>query len=526
MSLKKEQHTLSNYEIDAISEAAITELRHYRIADENLIKTRFSLEEALLRMQEHFGEDTVVEVSAGDRFGRHVVEVKLAGEAYNPLKFSESEYEEWNQLLSYADYQPDYHYHNGINIIRWSIHLSKYHPAVYYTASILIGIMLGFAGRLVASEEGLVVSLLGTVEEVWIRLLNVLSGPVVFLLIITTVLNMDTISRQGGNSGSYFRRVFRVGFRSSLISIVAGIWFFVGILPVDPHRAVRDIENLILQLTPQDVLTPFAESNSPQLLLLAFVIGSAIIATGMRYESIADIIHQSNSVCLTITSWMGEATPYFLIALLSYEIIGRDTTIYIGIWKPLLVFLLSIVLIVGYYTLYVASKEKVRPMNLVNKLKGPFLRTIIECSADAVYDESLRICHSKLGVDAHYAESSMSIGCILFTPVSALGVLIFTFYAAGLNDVKATTTWYVFAVVSAVTMSIASPPVTGVSILTYVVLFAQLGIPGNALIAALLFDILISVILSAVNQYMMQLEIVLQADKMAMLNHSVLRREE
>ena len=90
MSLKKEQHTLSNYEIDVISEAAITELRHYRIADENLIKTRFSLEEALLRMQEHFGEETVVEVSAGDRFRRHVIEVKLAGEAYNPLKFSES----------------------------------------------------------------------------------------------------------------------------------------------------------------------------------------------------------------------------------------------------------------------------------------------------------------------------------------------------------------------------------------------------------------------------------------------------
>jgi hypothetical protein len=73
-------------------------------------------------------------------------------------------------------------------------------------------------------------------------------------------------------------------------------------------------------------------------------------------------------------------------------------------------------------------------------------------------------------------------------------------------------------------MCIAVPPVPGVGILTYVVMFAQLGIPKKALIAAMVFDVLTTVVISAANQYMLQLELILSADRMAMLDHEVLKK--
>ncbi len=76
MALRRQKHTLANDDIDKISAAALGELEAYRITEENLIKTRFSLEEALLRMQEHFGQEAEIELSIGRRAGRQIIEVK------------------------------------------------------------------------------------------------------------------------------------------------------------------------------------------------------------------------------------------------------------------------------------------------------------------------------------------------------------------------------------------------------------------------------------------------------------------
>ena len=56
-------------------------------------------------------------------------------------------------------------------------------------------------------------------------------------------------------------------------------------------------------------------------------------------------------------------------------------------------------------------------------------------------------------------------------------------------------------------------------------MFAQLGLPAKALIAAMLFDVLSSLIIAAANQYLLQLELIVSADRMAMLDRGVLRSD-
>lgn len=526
MPLKREKFTLTNDDIDRISGAALEELSNYRVAKENLIRTRFSLEEALLRLQEHFGSTAEVELSAGSRFSRHIIEIKLRGKAYNPLRFSESEYEEWNQLLSYADYQPDYHYQNGINVIRWSIPVIKHHPALYFSVAILLGILLGYAGRMLPADSGALSSILEVFEEVWIRLLNVISGPAVFLLIITTVLNMDSLSRQGGSANRLLIRVFRIGFISSAVAIASCLITMSEIKLGGLHNAASDLVFLLLQLIPEDALSPFAEANSPQLLLLAFVLGTALIASGRKHYGIANLVREANSIILIITRWMGDTAPFFICILLAYEIMEGNTAIYTGMWKPVLLFLLVSAILMICFTMVISRKEKVSPVLLIRKLKGPFIRTISEGSADSAYDETLRNCQFRLGMEEHYAESGLSIGLVLYMPISAAGTLIFTIYAAGIHDVSVTVTWYLIAAVMAVAMSVASPPVPGVEILTYVVLFSQLGIPKSALIAAMVFNILTNILTIAENQYMLQLEMIYESERMAMLDKKILRSED
>jgi Na+/H+-dicarboxylate symporter len=177
-----------------------------------------------------------------------------------------------------------------------------------------------------------------------------------------------------------------------------------------------------------------------------------------------------------------------------------------------------------FFTIITARIEKLNALTLVRALKGPFIKTLSSGSTDPVIDYTLRDCRRRLGIDSGYAEVALSIGLIMYMPISVIGTLIFVVYSANMYGISATFMWYVIAAVISVAMCIAVPPVPGVGILTYVVMFAQLGIPKKALIAAMVFDVLTTVVISAANQYMLQLELILSADRMAMLDHEVLKK--
>ena len=526
MSIKRAEYRLSNDNIDLISSKALADMALSGVVKEHQIKTRFSLEEALLRMQEHFGAEATVSVSSFRRFGRHYIDVRLAGEAYNPLRFSESEFEEWNQILTYADYQPDFQYSGHTNLIRWAAPVSKKHPAVISGIAILLGLVIGILGKLASTNETVmsaITAVLSPVVEIWIRLLNVLCGPVVFLLIITTVLNLDSITRQGDSTGKFMGRTFRMSFISAVFAIFACIFALPNVRFGGFRNTASDLQFLLLEMVPEDIFAPFASSNVPQLLLLGIVIGSAIAASGKKYRKITGLIHEANGLGIHITEGMSNIAPYFLCILLIYEIVVGHTASLINMWQPVLMFIVISYLIMMLFTIIVARREGVDPAGLARALNEPFTDTVRSGSAYGVLENTLKNCSERLGIDRQYAKVALKIGLIMYMPISAAGTLIFVIYTASMYDASFTLMWYVMACVVAVAMSLAVPPVPGVGILTYVVMFAQLGIPSQALIAAMVFDVLTSFIITAANQYMLQLELILSADRMAMINYETLR---
>ena len=76
----------------------------------------------------------------------------------------------------------------------------------------------------------------------------------------------------------------------------------------------------------------------------------------------------------------------------------------------------------------------------------------------------------------------------------------------------------------AVTLGAAGPPTAGIGILTYTVMFSKLGIPTQALTLVLAGDILMGFVIYPVNQALLQLELVFEADKLDVLNHKILRK--
>ena len=74
-------------------------------------------------------------------------------------------------------------------------------------------------------------------------------------------------------------------------------------------------------------------------------------------------------------------------------------------------------------------------------------------------------------------------------------------------------------------LTVAAPPIPGVNLLSYVVIIDQLGIGKEYVIAAMVFDILFNAFGAAANQMMLQLDMILQAEHMGLLNRVVLIRD-
>jgi Na+/H+-dicarboxylate symporter len=334
---------------------------------------------------------------------------------------------------------------------------------------------------------------------------------------------MDSITRQGGSTSRYLSRVFRVSMISTLAAVVACIFFLRDVRFEGFRNSASDFANLILELIPEDALSPFASSNVPQLLLIGVVIGSALIVSGKSHGLISRFIHEANGIGIRITGWMSNTVPFFLCVLLAYEIMNSNTRIYTGIWQPLLIFIVLCAALMFINTYIIARKEKCDFRLLVKALMDPFIRTLKGVSADNLFNYTLRNCRDRLGIDQRFAESALAVGLVLYMPISAAGTLIFVIYAASMYNVPTTFSWFVTATVVSVAVSLAVPPVPGVGILTYVVMFAQLGIPETAMIAAMLYDVFTNLLMSAANQYMLQLDLIQSADGMAMLDKKKLR---
>ena len=109
-------------------------------------------------------------------------------------------------------------------------------------------------------------------------------------------------------------------------------------------------------------------------------------------------------------------------------------------------------------------------------------------------------------------------------PCSTVASTVFTLYAAECYEVKVSVIWLIMAIFLSVTLAAAGPPTAGIGILTYTVMFSRLHIPAQALTIVLVGDILMGFVIYPVNQALLQLDLISQADRYKMLNRKILQK--
>lgn len=524
------EYDLSPYGIDEISEHLEETLEEFGTEWRNRLRIRLSIEEALLRMRDHFGENARVRLEIGTRFGRSFIQICHEGEIYNPLSKTEVDLQDWcgAMLTSFGIY-PQYSYSKGQNTLRLNLQRHGMNPALKLLIAVVIGGLLGLIGMIClpeAVQDIAVNNVLSPLYEMWLRILSVLSGPVIFFMVMTTVLNTGSMEEVGASSLRVSARYMVASFVVAVTAVLIS-WVVIRI-PITAGETfgikASDYLDRVLHIVPEDAFSPLIQANTPQILLMAFILGNSLVILGSRGEGLRSIVRQCNMVGLLLAEWVSWCVPYFAAMLVCYTIMLGNTEAFLPLINILVLAIALSLLCIYVIMQYVSIRSGVALPVLVRKIWPPFIKAIRTGGLDDVFGDTEHCCIKKLGIEKHYTEVSLTHGLILYMPASIIGTLIFTISAAYKYQDSISIGWLCIAVVLSVVMVVAAPPVPGSNLLAYIMIFSQLGIPNIALIAAMSFDLLYGIFAAAANQAVLQMDLVLQADRIGLLDREVLRK--
>lgn len=524
------EYDLTAESIDRIALEVEVFLRTLNAERANVLRIRLSVEEALLRWQDCFGEEAKLLLTIGSRWRTPIIVLELPGEAYDPTANSMDELGAWSEnLLSEIGLAPKYAYQRGINILQFRLRRPRKNPALKLLIAVALGVFLGLAGRLLLPDgiqDLLIRTTLDPIQNVFFRALNTVAGPVIFFTVLASICGLGSLAA-GGKAGR--KMLLRFLLVTSLLTVVV-IFLAIPLLSL-PFRSggisdagVASVLDFFLRFIPNDILSPVINGDGAQIILLAVVLANALLVAGAQAEGVRTLVDQWNHIGLIVTDWVGRLSPFFIVILLILGLWSHSLQMVVGCWLPLLMFLVLMAAILLGWLLWISFTRRVPVSLLVKKLLPSFMVALRTASVDAAFGDNLNCCVKRLGISKELATYGLPMGLVIFMPANTLATMLFTMYTAKCYGIVISPVWCITGAVLAVLLLAASPPMAGVNLLAYAAIFSRLDIPADGLMIALLADVLFGFFTAAANQAMLQLELVIQADRMGYLDRDILAK--
>ena len=528
------EYVLNGESIDIMSEKISEFLTSLGVERANVLGIRLSMEEALLRWYDHFSkkqEETKVGFFIGTTFFRPYISIELRGEEFDPLETTDpdSDVGDWvGTVMGNIGLSPRYSYQRGINALQLRLSRPRINPGLGLLLSIFIGLVAGVICKGVLSEEMMTIitrKFFNPVQDVFFRLLEATAGPVIFLTVLTAICGIGSTTMMNKSGKKLIRNFLVLSTFMTFLFTVLGVFAY----NIDVYGSILTGTNFyglfdfLLGFVPEDIFSPFVNTDSPQLILLAIVIGNAMLVLGSQSDRLVKIANQANSLGLLVAEWISRLIPYVVAVLLAFRVMDGTIVRFKLIWLPILLFHVFIVGLLAILMFITGRKLGVSARTIWEKIRKPFMIALKNASVNAAFGETSISCERKLGINGKLVDYGLPLGLVIYMPASTVSLMVSTLYAVNCYNMTVSFLWLLMAMILVVALQAASPPVSGVDTLAYAAIFTRLGIPTEALIMAIVCDIIFCFLSSAANQAMLQMELLLEGNRLNMLDKEKLR---
>ena len=524
-----EVYSLKGKDIDRISEKIQEFLRKLDMESKNITRIRLSMEDILLDMRERFGEDVSCILIMGKQWGQPFIRMEVQGERFNPLEHeAQAEYGDWSRrLLINMGLKPLYLYKSGKNQILLKLHKKQINPVLKLVLAVVLAIALGILGRMMPADmrtfwgEGI----LTPVFDSFLGALSTVAGPMIFLSVAWGIYSIGDTATLGVIGKKMMLRFTGATFLLTAVSVVMSLPFFKVNMSVEnmDGSQLGSVFQMLLDIIPENIVQPFAEGNSMQIIVIAAAVGIAMLILGEQTVGAAKLVEQADYIVQYIMEFISSIVPFFIFVSLLQMMLSDSLAQIAGAWKPIAVYVLLILVLLAGVLLYVSLKERINFILLVRKLFPTFLIALTTASSSAAFGTNMSCCEEKLGINSRIANFGLPLGIVMYMPGSAVNFLVVGMYMAESYQTEINLSWMLTAILLSGILAIATPPIPGGGLTCYTVMFLQLGIPEEALALTMTLDLIFDFMATAASQTFLQAELILQADKLELLNRNVLQ---
>ena len=528
---RREDVALNEAGIDTLSQLLADALAQAAVERKDILRLRLAVEEILGIWNSGGAAGAACTFRCGTRLGRMYIEIAVPGRQMDPDEISDDPAGQllYSNLLAQAGLSPVYAYQDGVNrLILYPPRPQKVRPLFQLLLAIAGAAAMGAA--LLALPDQVSAGAVGVVNPLFSALMGVLhalAGPMIFLSVCWGILNIGDIHTLGRIGKVVVLRFVGIVFLLTAATAAGLVWVFqsAGGTAAMGENAAAQIYSMILDIIPTDLVTPFQEGNSLQIIFLAICMGLVLLVLGKKVSAVRALLDQFNTAVQFLMEIVSRYIAVFVFVSLLSLLLSDAVHNLGGMVKGLLLAMAACVAWPLLYALWASLRLKVAFPTVLRKLLPTYLIALSTASSAAALSTNLETCERQLGISKRIVHFAVSLGQVIFKPGASVGFFVLALGLAEFYGVPMSASWVVTGVLTSGLLAIAAPPVPGGSLTCYTVLLTQLGIPAEAVGLAVAGNVILDFFMTSCGISCLQSELMLSADKLGMLDRERLTRE-
>ena len=484
-----------------------TSLESMGISKKQVDKTELISEEIIVLFVQHAPEDGVLQIQVKRFLSDANVVLRMKGEEFDPYGEEEIslksdldavESDDHIRSILLRSYGEKFKYSNKRHMNRAKIVTGQTEQSMIYNTilAMVLGLFLGFFAKMVfpgAIMEGMCTYLLDPVKTMFMNALKIVIAPVVFFSIVTCFSQFRSIAELGRMG----IKVFGMYLLTTAIAVFIGIGMFYLIEPGEFGFALSsgvqiqgvDVDvnvdtsllHTIINIVPSNIVRPFLESDTLQIIFLAVLCGMALSMIGEYAVVLKDFFEACNSLFLTITTMIAKLIPVAVFCSVTLLVVQLGGDSLLSVLGGGMTQLLAVFVMMGVYGILILVIGRLNPLVFFKKAKEGMLMSFTLSSSSAAMPTNIKICTEKLGIAPKLCSFSIPLGATINMDGACIFLSVLGLFLARMYGVEVASTQLASLIITIVLLSLGAPGVPGAGLVCLGIVLKTLNVPVEAM---------------------------------------------
>lgn len=361
--------------------------------------------------------------------------------------------------------------------------------------ALILAVIVGLLMQKVPDIATVYIKPFGTI---FLNLIKFIVGPIVLFSIMAGIVSMRDLRKLGAIGGTtliYY-------FFTTAIAISIGLVFaslFKGVFPTlstssltyAPPQTTSMIDTLV-NMFPANFIVPISSANMLQVIVMAILIGFAVILLGEKAEGAITTINRWNDIFLKCMEMILKLSPIGVFCLLAPVIALNGAAVIGSLAKVLLcAYICYILHAVIVYSFSVSVLGGISPLRFFKEMAPAIVFAFSSASSVGTLPLNMK-CTRKLGASKEISSFVLPLGATINMDGTAIYQGVCSIFIAACYGIDLTFAQMISIVLTATLASVGTAGVPGAGVVMLALILTSAGLPvdGIALVVGVdrIFD--------------------------------------